>query len=135
MSQWCLGWMTGARVGACSAWQAGGGVEAQVGSPLGALLARGGTSGSERSQGVLDGWAVIVADDARCMKLEPVWVDVIDLDQAYPFVRISRADLGPRKWFGDLTRGVLGSLCSTHRPMGRPGGAHVNCSASGTLLA
>jgi len=48
-----------AGVGACSAWRASVGARASVIAPRGALLARGGTSGYERSQGVVDGWPAI----------------------------------------------------------------------------
>ena len=48
-----------AGVGACSAWRASVGARASVIAPRGALLARGGTSGYERSQGVMDGWPAI----------------------------------------------------------------------------
>jgi hypothetical protein len=44
-----------AESGARSAWRANVGASANVIAPRGALLARGGTSGYERSQGVVDG--------------------------------------------------------------------------------
>src|SRR5512140_3603810 len=55
-----------------------------------------------------------MADDTRGPKLQPVRVHVIGLDEAHPFVRMSRADLGPRQRLGDLRRQLL---CSIHRSM------------------
>jgi hypothetical protein len=49
------------------------------------------------NHGLLDGRASrpAMADDARGPELEAVWIDAIHLHETHPFVRISRADLGP----------------------------------------
>jgi hypothetical protein len=58
-----------------------------------------------------------MVDDARGTDLGAVRMDEIHLDQAYPFVGMSRADLSPRQWLGDRGRYDPGSFGSTYRAM------------------
>ena len=70
-----------------------------------------------------------VSDDARSSKQWAISMFALHLDDAHPFVGMSRADLGPRERLGDLTCHDLGGFGSNHSSDDEQRGASVKFSA------